>query len=336
MDKVIKTGVLSFGMSGSLFHCPFLNLHAKFELTAIVERSVKKAKKIYPTINSYNTVDELLAQPDIELVVVNTPSSTHFEFAMKALKSKKHVLVEKPFTVTSAEAKGLYEEARKQSCFIMPFQNRRYDSDFLSVKAVVDSGKLGQLIEVHLRYDRYIYNISNNLNKESNRPGNGVLYNLGPHLVDAALALFGEPKAWSKVIQKKRPNTQVDDYAHIHLAYENGLQVFLTTSLLVALEQPAFVLHGTKGSYIKYRSDVQEKQLQSGVAPNSPSFGVELPSHEGELVTMENELAIVERIPPVKGSYFNVFDAVYKTLGSKASFPVTEHQIIKQIEILES
>ena len=244
--------------------------------------------------------------------------------------------MEKPFTVTSADAKALYREAKRQNRCIMPFQNRRYDSDFLSVKQVVDSGKLGHLIEVHFRYDRYIYNLSGNKTKESNVPGNGVLYNLGPHLVDAALALFGVPSNWSKVKEKNRPNTEIDDYAHIHLEYENGLQVFLTTSLLVANIQPAFILHGSKGSYVKNRCDIQEKQLQSGISPSNPKYGVELPNQEGVLITVENELAKTEKIKSDKTSYLNVFDAIHDTIRSSKLFPVTERQIIKQIEILET
>ncbi|WP_136480682.1 Gfo/Idh/MocA family protein [Cognatitamlana onchidii] len=336
MDRIIKTGVLSFGMSGSLFHCPFLKIHPGFELTAIVERSVKKAIMTYPKIISYDNVDDLLAQADIELVVVNTPSSTHFEFAMKALKAKKHVLVEKPFTVKASHAKALYEEASKQNRCIMPFQNRRYDSDFLSVKHMVESGRLGQLIEVHFRYDRYRYNISDNITKESNVPGNGVLYNLGPHLVDAALALFGEPIEWTKFTGKNRPNTEVDDYAYVQLTYKNGLHVFLTTSLLVANIPPAFVLHGSKGSYTKHRCDTQERQLQSGLSPNDPNFGLEQPNQEGVLVTIDNEVSKTEKIKSVQGSYLKVFDAVYDTLIFEQPFPVTELQVVKQIEILES
>lgn len=335
MEKVIKTGVLSFGMSGSLFHCPFLDFHSGFELTAIVERNTKKAQDIYPDIISYDTIDAILSDSEIELIVVNTPSSTHFDFAMKALKAGKHLLVEKPFTVTSAEAKKLFLEAKKQNCHVMPFQNRRYDSDFLSVKQVVESGKLGDLIEVHFRYDRYIYNISNNSTKEASIAGNGILYNLGPHLVDAAIALFGQPIKWSKVANGNRLNTQVDDYANIHLEYENGLQVFITASLLVADALPAFVLHGTKGSYIKKRCDIQEKQLQSGIKPDNPIYGVEHPNQEGVLTTVAHGVVRKEKINSKKSSYLNIFEAIYQTIRKEKPFPVSELQIIKQLEVLE-
>lgn len=335
MNNTIKTGVLSFGMSGSLFHCPFLELHKGFELTAIVERSKKKAQLEYSDIKSYDTVEELLNDADIELVIINTPSATHYEFALKAIQLKKHILVEKPFTVTSAEAKTLYQEAKKNNCLIMPFQNRRYDSDFLSVKSVVESGKLGDLVEVHFRYDRYRYALNANASKELPISGNGVLYNLIPHALDAAIALFGIPEAWEKTLHGNRPETQIDDYAHIHLKYPNGLQVFLTASLLVAHAQPAFVLHGAKGSYIKERTDVQETQLQARVKPNNPLFGIEASGKEGILTTIKDDVKTQEKIAPLKASYLNIFEAVFQTIRNNVPYPVTEEQVVKQIEILE-
>lgn len=336
MNKVIKTGVLSFGMSGSLFHCPFISKHDGFELTGVVERSIKKAFKVYPKIKSYNTVNDIINDAEIELIVVNTPSATHFEFALKAIKAKKHVLVEKPFTVTPNEARILYKEARENNCYVMPYQNRRYDSDFLSVKQVVESGKLGKLIEVHFRYDRYNSKISDNVVKESAGPASGLLYNLGPHVIDAAITLFGMPKKWHKVKTGNRPGTQIDDYASVHLEYENGLHVFATVSLLVAHAQAAFVLHGTKGSYIKPRCDVQEEQLKLGMNIHDNLYGVEAVNNEGELTVINNGVSHKEKITAIKSSYLNVFEDVYQTIRNKRSYPVTEMEVVKQIEILET
>ena len=335
MNNKIKTGVLSFGMSGRLFHCPFLEFHAGFDLAAIVERTKKQAQQDYTNIKSYDAVDELLNDPSIELVVINTPSATHFEFALKALKLKKHILVEKPFTITSAEAKILYQEARKSNCFIMPFQNRRYDSDFISVKHAVESGKLGHIVEAHFRYDRYRHAMNPNASKELPIPGNGVLYNLIPHALDAAIDLFGIPEAWEKTLHGNRPGTQIDDYAHIHLKYPNGLQVFLTASLLVANALPAFVLHGARGSFVKERTDVQEAQLKVGMKPNNPLFGMEDTGKEGVLTTLKDGVETQEKIAPLQSTYSNIFEAVYQTVRNGVPYPVTEEQVVKQIEILE-
>ncbi|HUH46733.1 MAG TPA: Gfo/Idh/MocA family oxidoreductase [Arenibacter sp.] len=335
--KSIKTGVLSFGMSGKLFHAPFLKEHPGFDLVAVVERSKKQAHLSYPDINSYDTVDQLLADSEIDLVVVNTPNLTHFEFALKALRANKHVLMEKPFCVTVAEARELFEEARKRDLHIVPYQNRRYDSDFLSVKRALDSGKLGTLVEAHLRFDRYRHNIGPKVEKETPVPGSGLLYDLGPHLLDAAFALFGHPAKWSKHTGQFRPHTQVDDYAHIHLLYPQGFQVFITMSMLVVQPQASFVLHGSKGSYIKGRTDIQEKQLLEGMAPGDPLYGLEGDDKNGLLYTMnEKGEKQVEETEIIKSSYIHLFDDLYKTITEKVPYPVSQEDILQQLAILEA
>lgn len=332
----LKTGLLSFGMSGKLFHAPFLDAHDGFELTAVVERTKKNAKLHFPEITSYDSVDELLADPEIELVVVNTPNVTHFEFALKAIEAGKHVLVEKPFTITSDRAKELFEAGKKHNRYVLPYQNRRYDSDLLSVKQVIDSGKLGRLVELHFRYDRYRHHIGPKVQKETPIPGSGLMYDLAPHLLDAVISLFGIPEKWTKTLGHFRPKTQVDDYAHIHLIFPEELQVFVTMSLLVTEAQPALVLHGTRGTYIKRRTDVQEKQLLQNMSPNDPAFGIEKSGSEGVLTTIsEDGIKTREQIPSEKSSYLNLFEAVYQTIREGKPFPISEEQIIQQINILE-
>lgn len=336
MAHNIITGVLSYGKSGRLFHCPFLELHSGFDLYAIVERTKKKAKSKYPNIISYNSVDEFLNDSNIELVIVNTPSPTHFEFGLKAIKAGKHVVMEKPFTVTLKEAKTLYKAAKKHNKYILPYQNRRYDSDYLSVKHVLKSGKLGDLIEVHFRYDRYVYKLSDTISKELAVPGNSVLYNLGAHVIDAAISLFGEPIAWTKTYGQFRPNTKIDDYAQVHLKYPNGLQVFITASLLVANPMPAFILYGKKGAYIKERTDVQEDQIEAGMQLDDLQYGVEVKNKEGVLTYYEDGITKKqEHVASIKSSYLNIFEDIYQTIRNNKPYLVTESQILKQIEILE-
>lgn len=336
MNKTIKTGILSFGVSGSVFHAPLLKYHAAFEFYAIVERSKKKAHLEYPKVKSYNSINELLLDDSVELVIVNTPNETHFEFALKAIKARKHVLIDKPFTATALQAKELFKEAKKNNVLVLPFQNRRYDSDFLSVKKVVESGKLGNLIEAHFRYDRYNNTINKNSWKEVPGPGSGVIYNLGSHTIDGVISMFGIPLKWSKSPSYVRPNTQVIDYVHVHLLYPNNLQVFVTISFLVADSQPAFIINGTLGTFKKNRTDVQENQLNEGMLPNNLLYGLELPKSEGILTTIDsNGLKKQEKIAAEKASYINVFEDVYQTLRMGKSYPVTEEQIITQLEILE-
>ncbi len=335
MKSAIKTGILSFGMSGRLFHAPFVNAHSGFELTAVVERSQKQAHLEYPAIISYGSVDALLEDDSIELVIVNTPNATHFEFALKALQKGRHVLVEKPFTITPDQAKQLFETARENSRHVLPYQNRRYDSDFISVKKVVDSGKLGKLIEVHFRFDRYRVAIGPKVAKETPGAGAGLLYDLGPHLLDQVISVFGIPLRWRKTLGHFRPKTQVDDYAHMHLTYPDEMQVFVTASLLVANDMPAFSLNGLNGSYIKYRTDIQEKQLLHGVTPTDPEYGKEDDGGEGILTRIsEDGSRKTEMIPGIQSSYLNLFDAVHKTIRDGIPYPVTRDQVLAQLEIL--
>ncbi len=336
MQQAIKTGILSFGLSGKVFHAPFLKEHYGFELYGIVERSKKEAHLSYPGVKSYDSVDDLMEDSSIELVIVNTPNFTHFEFALKALQHNKHVLVEKPFTVTSREAKQLFEEAKSRNLYVLPYQNRRYDSDFLSLASVIKSGKLGRLVEVHTRFDRYRYAIGPKYGKETQVPGSGLLYDLGPHLLDCLISLFGNPLKWTKTTGQFRPNTQVDDYVHIHLEYPNQLQVFVTTSLLVAAPLPSFIVHGSKGSYVKDRTNIQEEQLLSGMSLNDPKYGIEGPDNNGVLTLVKEDGTITkEQIIPEKSSYMHVFEDVYQTIRKGKPYPVTQEQILQQLQILE-
>ena len=333
----IKTGILSFGLSGKVFHAPFLNLHPGFELTSVVERSEKKALLFYPDIRSYDAVDALLTDPEIELVVVNTPTPTHFDFALKALQAGKHVLQEKAFTVTSAQALSLFEEAKKRNLHILPYQNRRFDADFLSVRDVLASGQLGKLVEVHVRFDRYRPEIGTQAFKETPVPGSGLMYNLGPHLLDQILSLFGTPLRFSKTLGKNRKKTQVDDFVHFHLEYPRGLQVFVTANLLVVDVQPAYVLHGSKGSYVKDRTDVQEKQLMAGMTPENSAYGMEEAGSEGLLSTVSsNGVMLQNRLPLQQSTYMGLFDAVYRTIRLGEPYFVTQEQVIEQLKMLET
>ena len=336
MKNTIKTGILSYGMSGKLFHAPFLKEHPEFEFIGIVERTKKKAHLDFPKIKSYNSVDEILLDDSIELIIVNTPNKTHFEYALKAIKANKHVLIDKPFATTSSQAKQLFKEAKKNNVLVLPYQNRRYDSDFLSVKEIIETGKLGNLIEAHFRYDRYNLAINENSWKEKAGPGSGVPFNLGSHTIDGVIALFGVPLKWSKYPAYIRPNTKVIDYVHIHLQYPDNLQVLVTISLLVADPQPAFVIQGTLGTYKKHRTDVQENQLNEGMLPDNLLYGVELSESEGLLTTIApNGLKKQNKIEAKKASYMHVFEDVYQTMRKDKDYPVTEEQIIAQLEILE-
>ncbi len=334
----IISGLLSYGMSGRIFHAPFLTSNPGFTLKAVVERHEKKVAARYPGVISYNAVEELLNNKEIELVIVNTPNNTHFDFTLKALNAGKHVLLEKPAAATSGEVKIMFDLARKLNLHLMIYQNRRWDSGFLSVKEIIESGRLGELIEIHFRFDRYKATLSQKVFKETKEtPANGLVYDLGPHLVDNIIALFGKPLSFTKTTGIYRKGSEVTDYFNYHLLYPNQLNVYLTSCLLIAEGLPGFVVFGTLGSFIKERCDVQEAQLDKGMLPTDLAYGIESDGNEGKLVIMGiNDQKTISRVKSLKGNYNGLFDAVNHTIRNNALFPVTEEHVAWQLELLEA
>lgn len=337
MSSPIVTGLLAYGMSGRIFHAPFLSTNPQFKLKAVVERNQKKMTADYPDILSYNSVDDILKDDEIELIVVNTPNFTHFELAIRVLQAGKHVLIEKPACANVAEAKELFDTARKVGRQIFLYQNRRWDSDFLSVKQVIESGRLGRLTEVHFRYDRYKPELAVKPFKEGkDTPVTGVGYELGPHIVDQAIHLFGKPLSFDRVNAIQRERSEIFDYINLRLVYPGGLVVTLVSGLLIPDPLPSFVIHGSLGSFSKHRCDVQEPQLDKRVLPTDAAYGVEPAGCEGKLVTIgiDGEKSI-EFIPAPKGDYSNLFYAIYHTIRENALYPVTEEHLVWQMEMLE-
>jgi scyllo-inositol 2-dehydrogenase (NADP+) len=329
--KTINVALASFGMSGKVFHAPFFNNSNYFKLYAVWERTKNEAVVKYPNIKSYNSFNALLADSNIDLVVINTPSVTHFEYAKLALEADKHILVEKPFTATTAQAKELIKLATIKEKQIAVFQNRRWDSDFLTVKKIIESNQLGNLKEVSIHFDRYQPEPSPKQHKEANTPAVGLVYDLGAHLIDSALHLFGMPEAVFADIMKMRPNTLVDDYFEIILYYPTW-RVRLHASLF-AKQGLGFVVHGSLGSFVKPRADVQETQLQSGMLPTDIAYGVEPTSAQGTLFLHNNEL---QKIESLKGDYSPFFEELAKSILYNTATPVTANDGYNVIAIIEA
>lgn len=326
---------MSYGMSGKVFHAPFLELHPGFELRSVVERHNKTAAERYPSIRSYDSVDDLLTDPELELVVVNTPNDTHVDFVLKALLAGKHVLVEKPFATSPVEAVKLFEQASMLNLCLLPYQNRRYDTDYKAVRNIVESGVLGKLVEVQFRFDRYRPEIGPKKFKENRVPGSGLLYDLGPHLLDQVIALFGRPEKWTKTLGFFRENTLVDDYAHLQLSYTNGMQVYVTASMLTVDAPPAFQVFGNKGTFTKFRTDPQEAQLVGGMTPDEAIYGFESPGDEGRLCLIDEKgLKNFEQSPLQHSSYLQTFEDVFQTIRNGRTFPVSEADVLLQLEIM--
>nr|WP_315141909.1 Gfo/Idh/MocA family oxidoreductase [uncultured Flavobacterium sp.] len=330
----IKTALLSYGMSGKVFHAPFLTIHPGFELMGSWERSKKLIQADYPEVKSYPTIEDVLSD-DIELVVVNTPVGTHFEYAKKVLLAGKHALVEKAFTTTVAEAQELAALAKEKGLKLAVFQNRRWDSDFKTVQKVISDGVLGELVEAEFHFDRYNPNLSPKQHKETANSGAGILKDLGPHLIDQALCLFGLPKSVFADIRITRAHSLVDDWIDILLFYPD-FRVRLKASFFVREANPAYTIQGKKGSFLKPRGDVQEDELKLGKKPNLDTWGTESDANQGLLHTDINDAVFNAKIPTLQGNYYDFFDGVYQSILNDKTEPVTAQDGVHVMQIIEA
>jgi predicted dehydrogenase len=331
----INTAICSFGMSGRVFHAPFISTHPGFHFYAVWERSKHLAQEKYPHVKVYKTLEEMLADDSIELVIVNTPNITHYEFTKQALLAGKHVICEKPFTVTVPQAEELIQLAASQQKKLSVYQNRRYDSDYKTIKSVLDQQLLGNIVEAEFHFDRFREQISPKAHKETPVQGTGCLYDLGSHLIDQAVQLFGMPQAVFADIVAMRPVSQVDDYFEL-LLYYPAHRVRLKASYQVREALPGYVLHGTKGSFIKPKTDVQEDQLQAGMLPTADGYGTEPESEKGLLHTEVDGKVLREYIPSFKGNYTDYYERIYQSIRNNAPVPVSAEEGMQVIKIIEA
>ena len=331
----IQTALCSFGMSGQLFHAPFLAVHPGFNFYGAWERTKNLAVEKYPLVKTFRTLEDMLADPAIELVIVNTPSVTHYAYAKQCLLSGKHIIVEKPFTATATEAQELIDLASQKELKLSVYHNRRYDSDYKTVKKVLEEGWLGKPVDAEIHYDRYNPDLSYKVHKETPTAAVGSLYDLGSHLVDQALQFFGMPQAVFADIGINRPGSQVDDYFDLKLFYP-GHRVTLKSSYYVREALPGYIFHGTLGSFIKSKTDVQETALLAGRSPAEHGWGIEPAIHDGLLHTEKDGTLFKEHIPSLKGNYGEYFEAIYQAFRHNGPLPVTGEEGRDVIKIIEA
>jgi predicted dehydrogenase len=335
MTSPIKTALCSFGMSGLVFHSPFLSINPGFNFYAVWERTKNEAQKKFPNVITYRSLEDMLADELVELVIVNTPNYTHYDYTKQALEAGKHVIVEKPFTVNVEEAEELIALAKKRNKLLSVYQNRRYDSDYKTIKKVLDKKLLGEVVEAEFHFDRFREELSPKQHKEIPGPGTGVLYDLGAHIIDQALQLFGMPEKLFADIRIVRPVSKVDDYFEVLLYYPN-LRVRLKASYSVREALPGYIIHGLKGSFIKAKTDVQETMLQAGNMPGGKDWGTEPETEKGLLHTEIDGVEVREYIDSEQGNYDDYYSAIYEAIRNGQPLPVTAEEGKNVIRIIQA
>jgi predicted dehydrogenase len=331
----LNTGIIGFGLSGKTFQAPFLHLSPKFCISKICSSRRSEINILYPDVRVVRNVEEIHDDPLIELVIVASPNALHYSHAKAALENDKHVVVEKPFVLKYEEGEELIKMAREKQKVLAVFQNRRWDGDFMTVAQIVDSDILGRITDYDAHFDRYRPQVDLNKWGEQDLPGSGVLYNLGPHLIDQAIALFGMPRALFADVWTSRDSTTVDDTFELILFYEK-MRARLKAAVLVKELGPHFIVHGTKGSFVKYGMDPQEAMLKKGIVPDGVHWGVDDENFYGILNVQKEEKEIKKRIKTEKGNYMHFFDNLYTAIIKKAKLAIVPEIALENIRIINS
>lgn len=328
---MLNIGFVGFGKSATRYHIPYLltrkdKINIKKIYSPLVDSNLIESLGLQETIFC-ETLEELLESTDIEMISICTPPTTHYELAMKALVAGKHVLVEKPFCSTVTEAKKLLEYANAHNLTVMPYQNRRFDSEMIAAREVIASGELGEIFEAEFHFDRF--------RPDDERPQgtvyDGEFYGLGIHLLDKAISLFGLPEKVFYDIRTLRKSGNPDDTFEMQLFYKNK-KIILKVNQLIAAEYPTLKINGKSGSFIKFGMDVQETYLKAGVLPNQSGF-----AEDQEKITLkiyDGENLIERTLPAPIGDYGLVYDNLYQVIKNGAEKLVSDAETIANIEIL--
>jgi predicted dehydrogenase len=332
---MIRVGLVGFGMAGRVFHAPIISSVEGLELAAVVERTTDNAAQRYPGITTYRTLEELLADSSIKLVVVATPNATHYDFALQALEAAKNVVVDKPAAVSSAQISQLVQLAGGIGIQYIPFHNRRWDSDFLTIQKVLHEKSIGQIVYFESTLDRWRPNPSTRAWKDDPDQG-GILLDLGTHLVDQALALFGPPESVGAEVLRERDGEGANDSFTLRLHYLTGAAVTLSANSLSSLARPRFHLRGTKGNYWKWGVDPQEAALNKIVRIQSTAWGKEPPDHWGTLCVDTDGSMVTQPVEPIHGDYRLFYAGVRDALlGHGSNPPVAAVDAWRTARILE-
>lgn len=328
-SEVIRVGLIGYGYVGRTFHAPLIEAVPGFVLSAVGSSKGEQLRERFPK-SELCQPEAVVTHKDVDLVVIASPNDSHYPLALSALRAGKHVVIDKPFTVTLEEARSLRKIAEEEKRLLSVFHNRRWDSEVMAAKQALDSGALGKISHFECHMDRFRPNVRQRW-REDPGPGAGLWFDLGPHLIDLSLYLFGLPHSVSGSFATLREGGRTDDWAHIQLFYDH-MRVVLHTSLLVAGGGPRSVLHGTKGSWAKFGQDVQETQLQAGMSPLDPAFGIDSTPCFFYNGTTEMKTEIPSPRANQLGYYLDIRDAI---LHGRSS-PVSIRDAVTTMAILEA
>ncbi len=331
MTQTLRVGIIGFGYAAATFHAPLIACVPGLSLSAISSSDPGKVRADWPDVDVCSTPEALLARPDIDLVVIPTPNDTHFPLAAKALAAGKHVVVDKPFTLTSVEARELIARGREAGRLLSVFHNRRWDADFLTLRQIIAAGQLGRLTHFESHFDRYRPEVRARW-REAAGTGSGLWYDLGAHLVDQTLQLFGSPQSISLDLARQRDGALTDDWFHAVLRY-GRLRVILHASALVPDLGPRYVLHGTAGSFVKYGLDPQEDALKAGRRPGTADWGADpLP---GALTLWRDGHVEEAEVAGLPGDYTHYYAGMRDAIRAGAANPVPAEDALRVIRLIE-
>ena len=331
MTSTLKTGLMGYGFAGATFHAPVIDNCGRASVAAIATGQPEKALADYPHAAIVPDLDALLALADIECIVIATPNDTHFDLAKRVLEAGKHVVVDKPVTLTAAEARTLADLARQKNLVFAPFHNRRWDGDFMTVRDLIASGELGRITHFEAHFDRFRPFVRQRWREDATR-GGGLLFDLGPHLIDQALVLFGTPLTVDATVKIHRDEGSAPDYVHLQLGYDTH-EVVLHATALAAIAPPRFAIHGTGGSYVKLGLDTQEDQLKAGLRPGHVEFGAG--NEPGLLRLLEGDQEVERPVPTLDGNYADFYRSLAAAIHDGVPFPVSAEDAVDVMTIIE-
>lgn len=332
MKKKIKVGIIGFGLSGKFFHTPLLQAHGGYQIDMVCSSDTGKVKSSLPEVRVTPDPCELIDHPHLDLIINAAPNSFHFSYSEAALKNGKNVVIEKPFVNSVNEGKHLIELAQRSGKVLSIFHNRRWDSDFLTVKKLIKEGKLGHIKHFESHFDRWRPTVRPDRWREQSLKGSGILYDLGTHLIDQALNIFGSPDHLTADICNQKEGSVNDDFFHIILKY--GSTRVLLQSSSFSSSTPRFQIFGDQACFTKFGLDPQEEQMKHGVSVLNSSFGIEEEKYDGQLVFPNNQK--IEKIKSEKGSYLCFYDLLYKKITTGlGELPVSPQEALSVAKIIE-